>query len=89
MLRLLALDADNSSMSNSNSSKYVVRFGEFGHGVIEPDATFDDYQQAYEWARKIVDDLSHNGWMLGDPQGIIVASWATEHEYVEIAKISA
>ena len=76
-------------MSSNNSSKYVVRFGEFGHGVIEPDATFDDYQQAYQWARKIVDDLSDNGWELGQPQGEIVASWESEWEYVAIAKISA
>ena len=75
--------------NNSNSSKFVVRFGEFGHGVIEPDATFDDYQQAYQWARKIVEDLSDSGWVLGQPEGIIVASWECEHEYVEIAKISA
>lgn len=77
-------------MSNSNSSKFVVRFGEFGHGVIEPDATFDDYQQAYEWARKIVDDLIDSGWMIWiTDEENIVGAWATEHEYVKIAKISA
>ena len=88
-VQILSPLADNNTMSNSNSSKFVVRFGEFGHGVIEPDATFDDYQQAYQWARKIVEDLSDSGWVLGQPEGIIVASWECEHEYVEIAKISA
>jgi hypothetical protein len=90
-LEILSPLADNIGMSNSNSSKvFRVVMGENGEDQLWEDRTFSDYKEAYEFARKLIDEHSWKDWEIIDPLAFNeVAAWESKCDFCFITKETA
>ena len=77
-------------MSSNNSSKvFRVQMGENGEDPLWEDRVFTDFKEAYEFARKLIDECPFGGWEIIEPINSEVASWERGCDFLFIEKETA
>ena len=77
-------------MSSSKSSKvFRVQMGENGEDPLWEDRVFTDFKEAYEFARKLIDECPFGDWEIVEPINNEVASWERACDFLFIEKETA